>query len=218
MLRRLIRTIANSVAFVLVVPVVLIYRTQSLLIGPDRAFPFWSQAFSLVPGTLGTILRRAFYRLVLRQCSGDVLVGFGTIFSGPGVRLGPGVYVGPFSVLGEVDIEADVLIASHVSIMNGSRQHGTARIDLPIRHQPGCLMPVTIGRGCWIGERSVVMADVGRDAIVGAGSVVVHSVPAYAIVAGVPARVLRDRREGNGETARAENPGASDSPSLEAPQ
>jgi acetyltransferase-like isoleucine patch superfamily enzyme len=207
--RQIAKAAVNASALALMLPPYLTYRMGGLLIGSKRSFTFWSQLLSLIPGAIGCLARRAFYRLSLSRCSSDVTIEFGTILSGPRTSVGTGVYVGPFCVLGEIDIEDDVLIASHVSIMNGSRQHGTARNDVPIRHQPGCLIPVTIGRGCWIGERSVVMADLGRDAIVGAGSVVVRVVPAYAIVAGVPARILADRRELNDGPKRGANSGAS---------
>jgi phosphonate metabolism protein (transferase hexapeptide repeat family) len=55
--------------------------------------------------------------------------------------------------------------------------------------------PVNIGNDVWIGHGAVVMPDVniGDGAIVGANAVVTRDVPAYSIVAGVPARVLRLR-------------------------
>ncbi len=54
---------------------------------------------------------------------------------------------------------------------------------------------VTISDDVWIGRNAVVLPGVtiGRGAIVGAGAVVTHSVPDYAIVAGVPAKILRFR-------------------------
>jgi acetyltransferase-like isoleucine patch superfamily enzyme len=55
---------------------------------------------------------------------------------------------------------------------------------------------VRIGAGSWIGASTVVMADVGRDSIVGAGSVVTQPVPERTVAAGVPARVIK-RRDGN---------------------
>jgi len=65
----------------------------------------------------------------------------------------------------------------------------------PIREQGRGEQLVRIGAGSWIGEGAVVMADVARDAVVGAGAVVTRPIPAWAIAAGVPARVLRRRGE-----------------------
>jgi acetyltransferase-like isoleucine patch superfamily enzyme len=52
---------------------------------------------------------------------------------------------------------------------------------------------VRVGQGAWIGNGAIVMADVGRDAIVGAGAVVTTPIPDRAIAVGVPARVIRTR-------------------------
>jgi acetyltransferase-like isoleucine patch superfamily enzyme len=50
---------------------------------------------------------------------------------------------------------------------------------------------VKIGRGSWIGSAAIVMADVGEQSIIGAGSVVTQPVPSRVLAAGVPARVIR---------------------------
>lgn len=56
--------------------------------------------------------------------------------------------------------------------------------------------PLTIGRGCWIGNgaRIVGPLSIGNNSIVGAGSVVLKNVPEGAIVAGVPAKIIRYRQ------------------------
>ena len=53
--------------------------------------------------------------------------------------------------------------------------------------------PIKIGRGCFIGTRSIILKGVtlGDRVIIGAGSVVTKDVPAYSIAAGNPARVVR---------------------------
>lgn len=141
----------------------------------------------------GAYFRRAFYRLVLPECGADSFIGFGTIISHSTARIGRGVYVGSYCVLGDVTLERDVLVGSHVSIINGNRQHGVERLDVPVRDQPGTYPRVTIGRDTWIGDRAIVMFNVGRQAIVGAGSVVTKCVEDLSIVGGNPARVLGSR-------------------------
>jgi acetyltransferase-like isoleucine patch superfamily enzyme len=53
--------------------------------------------------------------------------------------------------------------------------------------------PIKIGRGCFIGSRSMILKGVtlGDRAVIGAGAVVTKDVPAYSMAAGNPARVVR---------------------------
>jgi virginiamycin A acetyltransferase len=196
-MKTLVKQLVDGLATILVLPVFVLYRVGSLVAGEEHAFPGWSQAFSLIPGLTGEYLRRAFYRLTLAHCGDGTCLTFGTIFSHSTASVGRNVYIGARCSLGGVTIEDDVLIASNVSIMNGSEQHGVARLDIPIRDQPGVFRDVTIGEGSWIGERVVISADIGKGCVIGAGSVVTKPIPDFAIAVGVPAKVVRFRTEDN---------------------
>ena len=190
-----IKLAVDLACLLLVLPAVSVYWLCSRLLGKEIAFPGWSQAFSVFPGISGVYLRRAFYRWALPRVGKDSWIGFGTVFSHPTAYVGDRVYVGVGCMLGDVDLEDDVLIGSHVSIINGNRQHGIERLDIPVREQPGDYPRITVGADSWIGDRAIVMADVGKHAVVGAGSVVPKPVPDYAIVVGNPARVIGSRRD-----------------------
>jgi acetyltransferase-like isoleucine patch superfamily enzyme len=192
-MKNALKAVADGIALVLVLPAVMLHALGALLVGRDRVFPGWSQFFSLIPGTTGVYLRRAFYHLVLKRCAHGSWIGFGTVFSQPTASVGRNVYVGVYCCLGDITLEEDVLLGSHVSIMNGGGQHGIERLDVPIREQPGEWKHVTVGHDSWIGDRAVVLADVGKHCVVGAGSVVTKPLPDYAIAAGSPARILRYR-------------------------
>ena len=207
-MRRLLVRCADAAATVMVFPAYLVYRLGCLTMGTERAFPGWSQAVGLIPGLVGVYLRRAFYRLTLDCCESGAWVGFGTIFSHPWAELGRNVHTGAYCSLGDVRLGEDTLLGSHVSIINGGGQHGIDRLDIPIREQPGTFPKVTIGRDTWIGERSVVIADVGDHCVVGAGSVVTRPLPDYAIAVGSPARVVRFRTG----APVVDYPGAKDAP------
>jgi acetyltransferase-like isoleucine patch superfamily enzyme len=114
-----------------------------------------------------------------------------------GNRVGVGAYASIYAVGGNVVALADdVMVAPYAYIGMTGYHHD--RIDIPISQQGDALKGgVRIESGAWIGARACIMdgVTVGRDAIVAAGAVVISDVPAYAIVGGVPARVLRDRRQ-----------------------
>jgi acetyltransferase-like isoleucine patch superfamily enzyme len=165
----------------------------SAVLGQASVFPGFSQLFGVVPGLVGQYLRWAFYRLVLPECGADACISFGTVFSHATARVGRKAYVGIYCVLGDVTLEEDVLVGSRVSIINGNKQHGTSRPDVPIREQTGEWPHVTIGCDTWIGDGAIVMADVGRHCVIGAGSLVTRQVPDFAVAVGNPAKVVRYR-------------------------
>jgi virginiamycin A acetyltransferase len=176
-----------------VLPAVLSYRLRSLVLGRDLALEGSSQWLSLLPGLSGAYLRNAFLRSVLAECHPTAHISFGTLLSKSGTRLGPYCYIGPNCHLGLVHVERDVLIAAGVHIPSGAHIHGTDDLDRPIREQSGQITAVRIGAGSWIGAAAVVMADVGPESIIGAGSVVTRPVPGRVVAAGSPARVIRSR-------------------------
>jgi acetyltransferase-like isoleucine patch superfamily enzyme len=192
-MRPILKAFANLFAMLVAMPCYLLYLLGGLALGPTRVFSGWSQTFALVPGLFGAYLRRAFYRLVFPKCGTDACISFGTVFSHPTAEIGHRVYAGVYCCLGDVSLEDDVLLGSHVSIMNGGAQHGIDRLDIPIREQPGQWPRITIGEDTWIGDRAVVQADVGKHCVIGAGAVVTKPIPDYAIAVGVPARVIRYR-------------------------
>jgi virginiamycin A acetyltransferase len=57
---------------------------------------------------------------------------------------------------------------------------------------------VTIGAGSWIGSGAIVLADVGRNCVIGAGSVVTKPIPDNVVAVGNPARVISSREAGIG--------------------
>lgn len=202
-MKSLTKSISNFTARVLTLPLALTFWCLSTVCGSERSFPGFSQLMSLCPGQSGIYLRRAFYQWVLPACGADVCISFGTVFSHPTARIGKSVYVGVYCVLGDVTLENDVLLGSHVSIINGNRQHGIDRLDMPVREQPGEWPRVTIGCDTWIGERAVIQADLGQHCVIGAGAVVTQPIPDYGIAMGVPAKVVRFRN--SNELARESN-------------
>lgn len=194
-MREALKAFCGALATVAVTPALAaFYLVRRPLLGADRALEGSSQAFALVPGLVGICLRRAFLARVLDRCASSATVEFGTLFSQAGARLDARVYVGPRCHLGLVHLEQDVLLGAGVHVPSGSQTHGTDDVETPIREQAGTRTRVRVGQGTWVGSAAVIMADVGKHCVIGAGSVVTKPIPDYSVAAGVPARVIRSRR------------------------
>jgi virginiamycin A acetyltransferase len=159
-------------------------------------FPDLTQMLSRIPFAFGWKLRRAVYARILPSIGEDVVLHFGVVIDDERTCFGKDVWVSVGSYIDYAIIEDHVLIGQHVVLLAGKNHHYTDRLDIPIKLQGNPPKePITIGRGAWIGANATVMADIGHDAIVGAGSVVAKPVPPFAIVAGNPARLVRMRNE-----------------------
>jgi virginiamycin A acetyltransferase len=192
--RRLRTTVKRAIdgsCLALVAPCAWACALERKLTRGDVAFTFWAQAFALVPGLPGVFLRRAFYRLTLDECARSFFVGFGAIFSHRRVVVGEDAYIGPYAIVGSSKLGRGCLIGSRSSIVSGGALHV---LDSENRWTPADmtrLQQVEIGEYAWLGEACLVMADVGRAAMVAAGSVASSRVPPGVVVAGNPARFVR---------------------------
>ncbi len=192
-MKRFAKKSVSFIARILVLPFFLSYKIRSLFIGADRAFALLSQAFSIIPGLLGEHARKEIYRLTLEECASDCTISFGTVFSHSDCNIKRGVYIGANCMIGKVEIGENALIGSNVDILSGKHQHLTEAVDIPIRYQTGEFRKLRIGEDTWIGNHSVIMDDIGKGCIIGAGSVVTNPVEDYSIVAGNPAKVIKKR-------------------------
>ena len=192
-MKDLLKSVANGVALVCAAPLLAWYGLLKPFLGRDRALEDVSQLGALVPGLAGQYLRRALLRRLLQACGRNAVIGFGVIFSSAEAQVGERVYIGPYCTIGLAVIEDDVLIAAGAHVPSGARTHGMDDLATAIRDQPREPRCVRIGRGSWIGNAAVVMADVGPNSVIGAGAVVTRAIPGDVIAAGVPARIIRRR-------------------------
>lgn len=94
-------------------------------------------------------------------------------------------------------IESNVLIGSNVHILSGKYAHDFSTSDTPIRLQKISRRIVGIGENSWIGNGAIIMANVGRECVVGAGSIVTKDIPDNSVAVGNPARVIKERIKGS---------------------
>lgn len=110
------------------------------------------------------------------------------------VRIGDRCLIGQGSgIVGHlsIDIGDDVMTGHLVYITD--QNHGFEDVTMPIRAQWGNNQAVRVGAGSWIGHGSVILpgANIGRNVVIGANSVVRGEIPDFSIAAGVPAKVIR---------------------------
>lgn len=141
-------------------------------------------------------IRSLLCRPLFLSAGSNINVEKGAFFgSGAGVRIGDNSSIGVRAeILGPVNIGRDVMMGPEVVIL--TNQHDSSRTTIPmIRQGLSRQAPVTIEDDVWIGYRAIIQpgVTVGVGAIIGAGAVVTKNVPPYAVVGGVPARVIRMR-------------------------
>lgn len=135
--------------------------------------------------------------IILHGCSldrGVVLLCSGNPRAGK-IEIGRGTYINRYTVLDahhQIRIGRDVMIGTHAFITDGN--HGTAA-GSSVKSQPMTVASVVIEDEAWIGSHVTILpgVSIGRGAVVGAGSVVTHDVPANSIAFGAPAKVRRQR-------------------------
>jgi acetyltransferase-like isoleucine patch superfamily enzyme len=112
------------------------------------------------------------------------------------------VSIGAKSVLGQectisayqhVSIGRECIIADRVMLIDFD--HGTVEVERPIREQGIYKRDVHVGHNVWIGYGACILRGVrvGNNCVIGTNSVVTRDVPENAVVAGLPARVIRMR-------------------------
>lgn len=117
-----------------------------------------------------------------------------------GVLIGNHVYVGP-RVLFDLMYPELISVGDNISIGMGTmvfaHSNPTCSIELKLNHYPRRTSPVLIKNGAWIAPGAIILPGVTihENAVVGAGSVVTKDVPAYTVVAGNPAKVIKNLKK-----------------------
>lgn len=158
-----------------------------------RHLPSTTAPYSLGSGKI----RRSLCRRMFSSVGENVNIEHGVHFGG-----GRDISIGDNSALGldarvsgPLSIGSDVMMGPGVSIF--TQNHENENIYKPMRLQTAPKKKVTIGNDVWIGSRAMIMPGVtiGNGVIIGAGAVVTHDVPDLAVVGGVPAKVIKYRKQ-----------------------
>ena len=175
--------------------------------------------FAIGDGPLDALMRKLIWKAHARSCGPGLQVhsqaGFkhietfeigANVFVGTGVHIqgrfdgtcviGNHVWIGPHAYLDA----RNLVLGDHVGWGPGAKVLGSQHTGLPVSDPVITtdleIKPVRVGAGADIGTNATILPGVtiGEGAIIGAGAVVTSDIPAYAIAVGVPARVVRSRK------------------------
>ncbi|MBR5515130.1 MAG: CatB-related O-acetyltransferase [Clostridia bacterium] len=142
-----------------------------------------------------TLLRRLCGKLMLKKCGKGVNIEKNASFSYK-VSLGDYSGLGVNSkIYGSCTIGDYVMMGEDVTVI--TRNHKNDSVDIPMLKQGfDEEKPVVIGNDVWIGDRVIILpgVEIGDGCIIGAGSVVTKSVPPYCVAAGVPCKIIKQRK------------------------
>jgi maltose O-acetyltransferase len=160
-----------------------------------EAFRWYAALLGWIPAGVGSIVRCFFLKPFFGKAGRGLRIMENFVLEYPqGLTVGDNVRFNRdcnVYARGGVKIGDNVLIGNGVSIITANHDvKAYWMIDSPL-----VVKPIVISDGVWIGAHAVILPDVvlGEGCVVGAGAVVTKSVEPFAIVGGVPARVISKR-------------------------
>ena len=113
---------------------------------------------------------------------------------GQGISIGQGTGVGAygfFGASGGITIGENVIMGQYVTFH--AQEHNFEERGHLIKDQGVTEKGITVGDNCWIGAKATILdgTTIGRHSVIAAGSVVKGTFPDYAVIAGIPAKVIR---------------------------
>lgn len=142
---------------------------------------------------LGNQVRYKFYQMHLKSLGENVTFSFGSLVTNENTVIGNNVRLGPYNSVGLAHLGNDIIMAQHVHILSGSKQHLFGDRDVPIWKQKGTIQCVELKGDNWIGANVVIMANVGYGTILGSGSIVTTDILEMSVAAGNPCKKLKER-------------------------
>lgn len=165
-------------------------------------FNLWHGCFRYISGATGIFLRRIIYRKAFKKVGRHVTIQEAVVIKwAKNLSIGNNVSINEFCWIeasGGIEIGDNVWIAPKASLISFSHKHalkyhmntsGTSRYGKGKEYGK-----IVIEDNVWIGAHSIILKGVhiGEGSIIGAGSVVLEDVPKFTVVAGVPAKYLKD--------------------------
>lgn len=163
-----------------------------LLFSMFRYLPQSNKLFGKMSKKLRALAAKGF----IRSCGENVNIERGATISSK-LSIGDNSGIGVNCTCGgELTVGNDVMMGPECVII--SRNHEFSNTDIPMRLQGYRQeQPCVIGNDVWIGRRVMIMPGVtiGNGVVIAAGAVVTKDVPDFAVIGGVPAKIIKYRKE-----------------------
>jgi len=167
-------------------------------LGPDIPFTHWRLYFKK---SMEKLCKKKFaiFGEGAEFRAGAYADGCSKIFLGRGVVIRPGsiIFAEPSGETGKIIIEDYCLLGSLVQIYASNHNFDSVRKEIYFQGQQQG-QDVVLKKGCWLGGGVIVLPGVviGKNSVVGAGSVVTKSIPDFCVAVGNPAKIIK-RLKGN---------------------
>lgn len=173
------------------------FRFQRVLV---EIYAWFEVFFSFIPGQIGVIVRRGFYKCFLGAVGKKFTIGMFSriqqpqaVFIGDNISFNDRAWIAANDKNGQIFIGNDTIIGPNCIIHTGNHKYSNR--ELPIAKQGYEFKTVKIGNGVWLGSNVVVLQSVklSDGAILAAGSIVTKNVEAFSIFGGVPAKKIKEK-------------------------
>lgn len=187
----------------------------------SELFEWFDTLFRFIPGKIGNVFRSFWYKNHFHNCNeisismgcnfispqtmnfkGSVNIGERSLFSADGGSIVVGektsfnsnVHINA-SIGGKIQIGEKCLIGPNVVMRTAGHRFDDPSV--PIRQQGHIVKDIIVGDDVWIGSNAIVLGGVqiGSGSVIGAGAVVVSDIPPMAVAGGVPANVIKFRKD-----------------------
>ncbi len=126
------------------------------------------------------------------ECTGVIRELGEKLIIGKNVGIAANAFI---SMRGTVEIGDDTIMGPNVAIH--AENHIFNDLNKPIRQQGATRKGIKIGKDCWIGSGVIILdgVTIGDGCVIAAGAVVNKDIPKYSIVGGVPAKIIKNRKD-----------------------